>query len=187
MYPLQNVQFVHVALRRVHTLTDGDKLFLGHGQKGTVQERRAQVDMPTVVGGPFQGMTPDLIINTAALVRNTSGLLLEMLVGQGKALRPDLVDTYHTTFLTTTRFDTKLRIVHEVLRASGYASNGRFAMMDGRTGELMQATVFMGPVYTRILKHMAEDKLRTRDRGRVNMMTRQATAGGCAICLRPCA
>jgi DNA-directed RNA polymerase III subunit RPC2 len=50
-------------------------------------------------------------------------------------------------------------------------------LYSGITGEIMQAYIFMGPVYYQRLKHMVKDKMFARGRGPHLVLTRQPTQG----------
>jgi hypothetical protein len=50
-------------------------------------------------------------------------------------------------------------------------------MYNGATGEQINASIFIGPVYGMRLKHMVEDKWQARGKGRKETRTHQPTAG----------
>jgi DNA-directed RNA polymerase beta subunit len=45
------------------------------------------------------------------------------------------------------------------------------------TGEMMEADIFMGPIYYQRLKHMVADKINSRDTGPKTLLTHQPTHG----------
>lgn len=49
--------------------------------------------------------------------------------------------------------------------------------MSGTTGEMLSAYVFSGPIFYQRLKHMVQDKMHARARGRYTTLTRQPTEG----------
>ena len=44
--------------------------------------------------------------------------------------------------------------------------------MSGITGEMLPCYVFSGPIYYQRLKHMVQDKMHARARGRMTLLTR---------------
>jgi DNA-directed RNA polymerase beta subunit len=140
-----------------------------HGQKGTIGERRRQWDMPFVADGPNAGMTPDAIINVAAMNgRMTIGMLLEMLFSALGLVRGQLVDA--TPFRNVSA-----RWAIAELCKSGYGVNVN--MIDGRTGVMIEGSWFLGPCFYQRLKHMVLDKLAKRQRGLRAALTHQPMGG----------
>jgi len=50
-------------------------------------------------------------------------------------------------------------------------------MYNGHTGRKLNAQVFFGPTYYQRLKHMVDDKIHSRARGPLNILTRQPMEG----------
>ena len=59
----------------------------------------------------------------------------------------------------------------------GFLENGTETLYDGRTGKAYEAKIFVGNIYYLRLKHQVSDKIQSRARGRVQLLTRQPTAG----------
>ena len=168
---------VRITLIAVSNACAGNKFYLRHGQKATVGAIIPSIDMPFIANGPDAGVTPDLMINVFGLMRVTQGLCMEILTSTAMALSPSLMSQYDTIFLSEKSMEKKMRIVTHILRTHGLHYTGREQMICGTTGRPMKARIFTGMVYFHALKHMASDKLRSRDRGPVNELTRQTTVG----------
>jgi len=67
--------------------------------------------------------------------------------------------------------------VSTLLRKQGYHSRGLEVMYHGHTGRKLQAQVYLGPTYYQRLKHMVDDKIHSRARGPVQILTRQPVEG----------
>jgi DNA-directed RNA polymerase subunit B' len=176
-YPLKNPKVVQVSLISHNTPSVGDKFFFKNGQKSTCGRIVSSIDLPFISGGPMAGVSPDIVINVCSLSRVTQGLLLEVLLSQGRAINPSLLAQYDTVFLSESSLNDKLKICSHILRSSGLNPNGKYQMNLGTTGEPIQSEIYSGLIYMGVLKHMAKDKLRSRDRGPVNELTRQASVG----------
>ena len=50
-------------------------------------------------------------------------------------------------------------------------------LCNGMTGEMMHAKIYMGVVYYQRLKHMVDDKVHARARGKITQLTRQSSDG----------
>ncbi len=59
----------------------------------------------------------------------------------------------------------------------GYQKHGNEAMYQGHTGRPMNARIFIGPTFYQRLKHLVDDKVHSRARGPVAMLTRQPLEG----------
>ena len=63
------------------------------------------------------------------------------------------------------------------LERYGYEKNGWEIMANGSTSQFLEALIFIGPTYYQRLKHMVEDKIHSRSRGPVQILTRQPVEG----------
>ena len=68
----------------------------------------------------------------------------------------------------------KLTVMHHRV---GYQSRGWEVMYNGHTGRQLKAQIFLNPTYYQRLKHMVDDKIHSRARGPVAMLTRQPVEG----------
>ena len=63
------------------------------------------------------------------------------------------------------------------LHAMGDQKQGNEALYQGHTGRPLNARVFIGPTFYQRLKHLVDDKVHSRARGPVAMLTRQPLEG----------
>merc|ERR1711934_914707 len=78
---------------------------------------------------------------------------------------------------TAFQSDITVQGVSQELHKYGFQKYGNGAIYNGRTGRLMDARVFIGPTYYQRLKHMVDEKVHSRARGPVAVLTRQPTEG----------
>ena len=145
----------------------GDKFSSRHGQKGTCGNIIPECDMPFTKNG----LRPDIIINPHAIPsRMTIAQLKETLLG--KVLLEVGMFGDGTSF---GNLDIKT-IINE-LQKLGYESHGNEVMYNGLTGEQMETSIFIGPVFYQRLKHMVADKQHSRAIGPMVNLTRQPAEG----------
>jgi len=146
----------------------GDKFSSRHSQKGTCGIILPERDMPFTA----RGIRPDIIFNPHALPTR-------MTVGQFVESASNKLGIQLGSFLDATPFTTSNRIrdVSNSLLAKGFEPYGSEVMYNGMTGEMLEADIFMGPVYYQALKQMVEDKINYRSTGPKALLTHQPTQG----------
>ncbi|KAJ1934048.1 DNA-dependent RNA polymerase II [Linderina macrospora] len=145
----------------------GDKFASRHGQKGTIGITYRTEDMPFSA----QGVVPDIIINPHAIPsRMTIGHLVECLLSKLSTLLGSEGDATPFT-------DVTVEAISRELLEHGYQPRGFEVMYNGHTGKKLAAQVFLGPTYYQRLKHMVDDKIHSRARGPVQILTRQPVEG----------
>lgn len=160
-------RFVKMRVRSVRIPQVGDKFASRHGQKGTIGITYTQEDMPFTA----EGIVPDLIINPHAIPsRMTIGHLVEALMSKVAACVGKEGDA---TPFTSVTVDNISKMLHEC----GYQSRGWEVMYNGHTGRQLRAQIFLNPTYYQRLKHMVDDKIHSRGRGPVQILTRQPVEG----------
>jgi DNA-directed RNA polymerase II subunit RPB2 len=163
----EGYNFAKVRLRTTRKCNLGDKFSSRHGQKGTIGNIIPESDMPFT----NNGVKPDIIINPHAIPsRMTIGQLKETVLG--KVLVELGLFGDGTSF---GEFDVK-DICKELIKL-GYESNGNEVMYNGLTGEQLECSVFIGPVFYQRLKHMVNDKSHSRSIGPMVNLTRQPAEG----------
>ena len=145
----------------------GDKFASRHGQKGVLGLILPQEDMPY----SESGIVPDIIVNPHGIPsRMTVGQMLEILASKSAAAVGKQL--YGTAFESVT-----LEELKDLLRKSGMDEYGYEVLYDGRTGQKMEAKIFVGIAFYQKLHHLVNDKIHARARGPIQMLTRQPTEG----------
>eukprot|EP00483_Globobulimina_turgida_P008938 UN08956 len=113
-----------------------------------------------------------MIINPHCIPsRMTIGHLIECLLSKLSLLTGTEGDATAFEFQTTTE-----KIMHQLHEAS-FQKHGNERLYNGHTGRILESPIFFGPTYYQRLKHMVDDKIHSRARGPVQMLTRQPLEG----------
>ena len=163
----EGYNFAKVRLRTFRKPVIGDKFSSRHGQKGTIGNIIPEEDMPFT----SSGVRPDIIINPHAIPsRMTIGQLKEMV------LTKVLVEL--GLFGDGTAFgELNVKDICNELIKCGYEAHGNELLYNGCTGEQVECSIFMGPVFYQRLKHMVNDKAHSRSNGPMVNLTRQPAEG----------
>jgi DNA-directed RNA polymerase beta subunit len=138
-----------------------------HGQKGTCGNIIPECYMPYTK----DGVKPDIIINPHAIPsRMTIAQLKETLLG--KVLLELGMFGDGTSFGNLT-----IKTITQELQKVGYESYGNEVMYNAMTGEQLETSIFIGPVFYQRLKHMVSDKQHSRAYGPTVNLTRQPAEG----------
>jgi DNA-directed RNA polymerase II subunit RPB2 len=100
----------------------------------------------------------------------TIGQLVECLMGKVASMMGKEGDA--TPFTPVT-----VESISDMLHQCGYQKRGNEVMYNGHTGRKLEAKIFLGPTYYQRLKHMVDDKIHSRGRGPVQILTRQPMEG----------
>ena len=159
--------FAKVRIRALRKPVFGDKFSSRHGQKGTVGNIIPECDMPFTK----DGHRPDIIINPHAIPsRMTIGQLKETLLGK--------VLLELGMFGDGTSFgNLDVATIASELQKLGYESYGNELLYNGLTGEQLETSIYIGPVFYQRLKHMVTDKQHSRSIGPMVNLTRQPAEG----------
>jgi DNA-directed RNA polymerase II subunit RPB2 len=163
----EGYNFAKVRLRTLRKPVIGDKFSSRHGQKGTIGNIIPECDMPFT----SNGVKPDIIINPHAIPsRMTIGQLKETVLGKV------LVEL--GLFGDGTSFGNfEIKDICSELINLGYEAHGNELLYNGLSGEQVECSVFMGPVFYQRLKHMVNDKTHSRSIGPMVNLTRQPAEG----------
>ena len=145
-------KIVKVKIRQLRIPETGDKFASRSSQKGVCGLLLPQEDMPF----SQSGIVPDLMLNAHSQPsRMTLSQLIETLYGKTCSLNGTIGDG--TIF--TERDVNPIEPIADELGRLGFERYGNEMMMNGYTGEELQAAIFIGPTYYQRLKHLVSDKI----------------------------
>jgi len=160
-------KLVQVRLRDSRIPEIGDKFTSRHGQKGVVGLIVPQSDMPFSASG----VVPDIVFSPHGIPsRMTISHLIELVGAKTGALAGRYIEG--TTFSAEPEAN-----IRKELKQLGFRENGVETLYNGQTGEQMRVRIFIGNMYYLKLKHMVANKIHSRARGPIQLLTRQPTEG----------
>lgn len=160
-------KMVQVRLREQRIPELGDKFTSRHGQKGVTGMLIPSVDLPFST----RGVQPDFIFTPHGVSsRMTISHLLECIGGKTGALDGRYIDG--TLFNSESEDSIRSSLVN-----LGFRHDGTETFFDGITGKKMVARIYVGNMYYLRLKHMVANKIQSRARGPIQLLTRQPTEG----------
>jgi DNA-directed RNA polymerase subunit B' len=160
-------KLVQVRVRDQRVPEIGDKFTSRHGQKGVIGLIVPQTDIPF----SSSGVVPDLLFSPHGIPsRMTVSHLIELLGGKVGALAGRYIDG------TTFQAEPEAALRQQLLEM-GFRDDGTETFYNGQTGKKMKARVYVGDMYYLRLKHMVANKIHSRARGPIQLLTRQPTEG----------
>ncbi len=160
-------RMVQIRMRDQRIPEIGDKFTSRYGQKGVVGMIVPQASMPFSASG----VTPDLIFSPHGIPsRMTVSHLIELVGGKTGALAGRYIDG------TSFEAEGEEALRNELL-SLGFREDGTEVLYNGETGERMTARIYIGNMYYLRLRHMVANKLHSRARGPIQLLTRQPTEG----------
>tara|TARA_Y100000310_G_scaffold299605_1_gene334601 strand:+ start:2466 stop:4268 length:1803 start_codon:yes stop_codon:yes gene_type:complete len=160
-------KLIQVRVRDQRIPEIGDKFTSRHGQKGVVGLIIPESDMPFTASG----VTPDILFSPHGIPsRMTISHLLELIASKTGALAGRYIDA--------TTFDEEPEAaIRKELLSLGFRDNGVETMYNGINGKQFKAKIYVGNMHYLKLKHMVANKIHSRGRGPIQLLTRQPTEG----------
>ena len=161
------LQMVKVYVASKRQISVGDKMAGRHGNKGVISKVLPVEDMPYLDDG-----TPiDIILNPLGVPsRMNVGQILETHLGWAAA-------KLGFRAICPVFDGAEEESINEALEEAGLPPEGKFALIDGRTGERMEQKTTVGYIYMLKLHHLVDDKVHARATGPYSLITQQPLGG----------
>ncbi len=158
---------IKVKVAQLRKITVGDKLAGRHGNKGVISKIVKAIDMPHMEDG-----TPvDIVISPVTiLARMNLGQLLEAHLGLA-------ADRLGYSVAAPVFENIPEQIIVDEMKKAGIPADGKFKLVDGRSGQYFDQSIVVGKSYWLKLHHMVEDKQHARSTGPYSMVTQQPLGG----------
>lgn len=158
---------IKIRVAQLRKVTEGDKLAGRHGNKGVISKIVTSSDMPHLPTGEIV----DIIISPlSVLSRMNLGQLLETHWGFA---------AHKLGYKIAAPAFEKLseELLEQELQKAGLPIDGKYQLIDGRTGEYFENPVVVGKNYILKLIHMVEEKIHARSTGPYSLVTQQPLGG----------
>ncbi len=161
------IKRICIEIAQLRNISVGDKLAGRHGNKGVISKILPVEDMPYMEDG-----TPVDVILTPLGVpsRMNLGQILELHLGLA-------ANTLDYQAIVPPFMGATDKEIQEELVKSGYQSNGKMTLYDGRNGLPFEQQISVGYMYILKLHHEVEDKIHMRSIGPYSMITQQPLGG----------
>lgn len=145
----------------------GDKFSSRHGQKGIAAKICRSDELPVTL----DGTRPDIVMNPHAFPsRMTGAQTTESALGKVAASTGTCRDA--TIFFGPSKDN-----ISKELYMLKLDPDSEQRVIDCKTGELTESSIYTGMVYYQCLKHLVEDKVHARNRGPVTKLNKQPVEG----------
>lgn len=166
---INHIRTVKIVCAQYEDLHEGDKFSSRIAQKATEAIAVNEWDLPFT----SDGMTPDIICNPHAITsRMTYGMLMEVIASKVVLMTGQRIngDSFRSPKEDMEEFQ-------KILIQNGFSPSGKRRMTSGITGKPLEAEIFIGPCYYRLLSHLVLRKMQARSTGRREQDTRQPVGG----------
>lgn len=166
-YNYEGKEFAKVVTIAYRKMDTGDKTSARSGCKGINSHVMADCDMPYTE----DGIIPDFIINpTTFPSRMVCNQIIEMIVSW--------VGIHYGVIIDCTSFkEFDLPQVLELLETLGLKSHGKRRMFDGRTGNFIDAEIYIGVTFYQRLQKFIKNDAHANNNAPINVTTHQPNKG----------
>ncbi len=158
---------VRVYIVQKRKISEGDKMAGRHGNKGVISKILPEEDMPYLEDG-----TPiDIMLSPL-------GVPSRMNIGQVLEIHLGMAAKQLGLHIASPVFDgVEVGDLAEIMAQAKMQPDGKYPLIDGRTGRKFDNEVSVGVMYMIKLDHMVDDKLHARSVGPYTLVTQQPMGG----------